>query len=272
MDVKNLANFHLAILESEECVSAPNWPVRLAPKQVEQWYRGHPVLTIVSPLIGQNCFYKRFLEVAWACLRRQPVPQAVPESLIKNIKNLSEKDRVELLKSAIQGVQRTQWSKKLGISIEVFDLLMKSTLKPFLTLFSKNVMRQFKPDKWLHGYCPVCGDEPVMAKLAGDIGQRHLYCGLCETEWLYYRVGCPFCGNQDPGTLSFISFETLGRYRVYLCERCKSYLKTIDERICGEVDLFCEDIATVDLDKLALQEGYNRRDIHSLHRFLSKGV
>lgn len=273
MHVKNLAHFHLEILDSDECFPSLDWPVQLTAKQVEQWHKGQPVLTIVSPLIDQNVFYKRFLEVARACLKRQPVSQVVSESLIKNINNFSKKDRIELMKSALQGVQRTQWLKKLGLSVEVFDFLMKTTLKPFLTLYSKNIMRQFKPDEWLHGYCPVCGEEPVMAKLTGENGQRQLYCGLCETEWQYYRIGCPFCGNQDPSTLSFISAEVVEQYRVYLCEQCKSYLKTVDERICGEVDLFCEDIATVDLDGLALKGGYSRRDIkHSLQRFLSTGV
>ncbi|WP_449241195.1 formate dehydrogenase accessory protein FdhE [Desulfoscipio gibsoniae] len=273
MNVKSLAYFYLETLDSEKCFPFQDRPVRLTAKQVEQWHKGRPVLTIVSPLIDQNAFYKRFLEVAWACLKRQPIPQLVPESLIDDINNFSEKDLVELLKSAIQGVQRVQWSKKLGLSVEAFDFLIKVALKPLLTLFSKNIMHQFKPHEWLHGYCPVCGEEPVMARLTGENGQRQLYCGLCETEWLYYRIGCPFCGNQDSSTLSFIAAEVLGQYRIYLCEQCKSYLKTVDERICGEVDLFCEDIATVDLDELALKEGYNRRDIrHGLYRFLSREV
>lgn len=260
MNKSNLAYFHLEILDSEERFTSLDWPVRLTAKQVEQWHKGQPVLSIASPLINQRIFYERFLEVARACLKWRPDPQVGFESLVNNIENLSKKDRVELLKSAIQGVQRTRWSEKLGLSIEMFNFLMKVTSKPFLTRFSKSIINQFKPADWFHGYCPVCGENPVMAKLTGESGQRKLYCGLCETEWHYYRIGCPFCGNQDPTDLSFFTAGDLEKYRVYLCEQCGSYLKTVDERKCGEVDLFCEDIATVDLDRLALEEGYRRRD------------
>lgn len=259
MNKSNLAHFHLEVLDSEERFTSLNCPVPLTPKQIEQWHKGHPVLSIASPLINPELFHEQFMEVARACLKWQPGSQMISESLINIIENLSEKDRIELLKSAIQRVQRTQWSEKLGLSIEVLNFLMKATLKAFLTLFSKNIIHHFKPVDWFYGYCPVCGENPVMAKLIGENGQRKLYCGLCETEWLYYRIGCPFCGNQDPTNLSFFTAGVLEQYRVYLCEQCRSYLKTVDERKCGEVDLFCEDIATVDLDALTLEEGYNRR-------------
>ncbi|WP_238473279.1 formate dehydrogenase accessory protein FdhE [Desulforamulus profundi] len=99
-----------------------------------------------------------------------------------------------------------------------------------------------------------------MAKLAGKEGYRKLYCGRCETEWRYRRLGCPYCKDENASQASFITMEDSKQYRIYLCERCKSYLKTIDERVCGEVDLFCEDLATVELDQLAQAEGYRRGD------------
>jgi len=258
MDKKSLAHFHLEIMDAGERFTSLDWPLQLTPKQVKQRHKGEPILTFASPLIGPEIFFERFLEVARACLKWQPEPQAIAESLIKRVQNLSKSARLEILKSAIQGVQRTRGAEILGLSIETFDFLIKVTLKPFFTLFSKSTISHFKPADWFHGYCPVCGENPVMAKLDGESGQRKLYCGLCETEWHYYRIGCPFCGNQDPNHLSFFAAGDVEQYRVYLCDQCRSYLKTVDERKCGEVDLFCEDIATVDLDRLALEEGYNR--------------
>jgi FdhE protein len=48
------------------------------------------------------------------------------------------------------------------------------------------------------------------------------------------------------------------QYRVYYCDNCHGYIKTINEAMIvnSNLDLFWEDINTVHLDLLALQEGY----------------
>ena len=44
-------------------------------------------------------------------------------------------------------------------------------------------------ERWLHNYCPTCGEPPAMAQLIGaDPGRmRKLSCGCCRTRWQYRR-------------------------------------------------------------------------------------
>ena len=46
--------------------------------------------------------------------------------------------------------------------------------------------------------------------------------------------------------------------RVDLCDACRHYIKTIDCRSLEEPDPCLEDLATLHLDVVAVQKGYNR--------------
>ncbi len=156
--------------------------------------------------------------------------------------------------------QLVKWAKQLEVPVDLLDFIARVTFKPFFKTYGEAVLEQVQLNDWIKSHCPVCGDQPTMAKLAGKEGYRKLYCGRGETEWRYRRLGCPYCKDENASKALFITMEDSKQYRIYLCERCKSYLKTIDERACGEVDLFCEDSATVELDQLAQAEGYRRGD------------
>jgi len=71
-------------------------------------------------------------------------------------------------------------------------------------------------------------------------------------------VKCPFCGNEEQQTLSYFTVEGDERYRVDVCDVCKHYIKTLDFRNAGEEAILdVEDVATLHLDMLAHEEGYN---------------
>jgi FdhE protein len=71
------------------------------------------------------------------------------------------------------------------------------------------------------------------------------------------RIKCPFCGNEEQQTLAYFSIEGEERYRVDVCNECKRYIKTVDFRETREeANLDVEDIATLHLDMLANEEGY----------------
>jgi FdhE protein len=97
-----------------------------------------------------------------------------------------------------------------------------------------------------------------MAKLRREDGKRILECSLCNTQWVFKRLRCPFCGNEDADTLGFFFVEE-ATYRVDKCDKCKRYIKTVDERKKPEGGLralLVEDVATLYLDMLAAKEGY----------------
>jgi len=95
-----------------------------------------------------------------------------------------------------------------------------------------------------------------MASLAKQSGQRKLLCSRCDTEWVYKRLGCPFCGNDEPKELAFFPSDD-NVYRLAVCERCHRYLKTIDLReTATERPLAAERVLTAGMDVTAQSTGY----------------
>lgn len=70
---------------------------------------------------------------------------------------------------------------------------------------------------------------------------------------------CPFCNNTEQKELRYFSGENDKIYRVEVCDRCKTYLKTVDnrERENG-VLLFVDNLVTLHLDLVAKREGFQR--------------
>jgi FdhE protein len=99
-------------------------------------------------------------------------------------------------------------------------------------------------------------------------GKRHLRCSLCDTEWVYKRLACYNCGNEDHDTLSFLMVEEIPGYQIDVCEVCKSYLKVIEDRTGFYRDWDMVDVQTVYLDVIARQKGYSN-DITSEKKYHS---
>jgi len=137
--------------------------------------------------------------------------------------------------------------------------VIQATLQPFLAGYSRAVTDRIEQGLWRRGYCPVCGGAPDLAFLKGDAGARWLLCSRCDTEWLFQRLECPYCGTQEQDALGFLT-DDREVYRLYFCERCKCYLKAIDlRRVEGDVLLPLERLYTLDLDAQAVQRGYHPR-------------
>lgn len=131
---------------------------------------------------------------------------------------------------------------------------------PVFELYAGKLKERIDPDKWLKGYCPVCGSSPAMAYLRKDDGKRILWCQFCGTRWSFLRLKCPFCSNEDQNTLRYFFTEENDSYRVYLCDKCKKYVKTIDQRKMKEddnLDLGWKNLETLALDFLAQKDGYS---------------
>ncbi len=81
---------------------------------------------------------------------------------------------------------------------------------------------------------------------------RRLLCSRCDFEWLFHRSVCPFCGEDGIGKLGYYSSDD-GVYRLYNCERCGRYLKTIDLRdLVHPVSLPAERVLTIGMDVAAM--------------------
>jgi len=107
-------------------------------------------------------------------------------------------------------------------------------------------------EHWERGDCPLCGGSPDLAYLQPQTGQRHLICSRCDTDWDFQRLGCPFCDAAAEGQHYYVDENT--GHRLYRCESCGRYLKTIDRRMFWkEYTPLVERLRTLDLDVLAQQ-------------------
>ena len=147
-------------------------------------------------------------------------------------------------------------SMNLNVNNEVLSTVIQAGLWPFLTVQSESLLPQVDQEKWRKRYCPICGGKADFAFLTGEAGERWLSCSRCDTEWLFQRLECPYCGTQEQSKLAYFTDDD-GLYRLYTCEQCRSYIKAIDLRkATEEVLLPLEKVITIDLDNQAQEEGY----------------
>jgi FdhE protein len=136
----------------------------------------------------------------------------------------------------------------------------RELVKPFFHHLANRAAGAVSFDHWSEGNCPICGDKPDFARLSSkEEGKRCLWCSTCDLEWGFQRVCCPFCKNSDHKKLRFLTTDFREELRIDVCEKCKGYIKTIDERKTGnkEAAIFLkENVASVYLDLLAEEKGY----------------
>lgn len=141
---------------------------------------------------------------------------------------------------------------------QLLSFVIGLALKPFLSAYSEALLPTVNQDLWRRRYCPICGGKPDFAFLDRERGARWLLCSRCDAEWLFQRLGCPYCGNQKLDSLAYFTNDDR-RYRLYVCEECRSYIKAIDLRHApSDVILPLERILTLDMDRQAQEAGYKK--------------
>jgi FdhE protein len=143
-------------------------------------------------------------------------------------------------------------------SFDLVGLFIEESMRPALEKVATRYGSAVTKAGWTEGYCPVCGREPKIGEIRDEEGSRYLFCNQCGFEWNYRQIKCPFCGNEEQQSLAYFTIEGDERYRVDVCNECKRYIKIIDFREAKQkADLDVEDIATLHLDMLANDEGYD---------------
>ena len=148
---------------------------------------------------------------------------------------------------------------RIGVDPEAFQAVASQLPVPFLHALNRRWSR-LVPESWVEGYCPLCGSWPAFAEVRGVERTRHLRCGRCADSWQLHELLCPYCGNDDHEQLLRLVPEKGGTMRVVeACKRCLGYLKvftTLQGSPAPKVIL--DDLASVDLDMAALEQGYRR--------------
>lgn len=128
--------------------------------------------------------------------------------------------------------------------------------------------------------CPCCGSRPVasITRSAGEsLGQRYLRCGLCSTEWHMVRIKCPHCLSGK--SLAYQSLDTADAddqgssraaqavLQAETCDECGHYLKIVHSDRDPMVEPLADDLASVTLDLLVSEAGYQRHGVNLMLLF-----
>ena len=145
-------------------------------------------------------------------------------------------------------------------SDELMQAIIHAALKSFLMSYAGALLSFVDQERWRRRYCPICGGSPDFAFLDKERGSRWLLCSRCDTEWVFQRLKCPYCGTEDQKALAYYTDDE-GKYRLYVCEQCKRYLKAIDlQKTKAEVLLPLERFNTLALDSQAQEQGYRTKN------------
>jgi len=143
--------------------------------------------------------------------------------------------------------------------LDLIDLFIEESLRPELEVVAEQYAAAVEQSDWREGYCPICGKEPKIGEIReSEDGRRYLFCHQCGCKWHFRRIKCPFCGNEEQHSLAYFAVEGEESHRVDVCNKCRRYIKIIElPKSSEDVNLDVEDIATLHLDMLAYEEGYN---------------
>ena len=111
------------------------------------------------------------------------------------------------------------------------------------------------------GLCRTCGAPPIVATLRDlpdALGSRGLICSRCGCEARARRLTCAYCGREGTEGQRIHSPEGLPHIRIDECATCRSYIKTVDLRQRGDAVPIVDEIATVELDLWAKDQGLTK--------------
>jgi len=180
------------------------------------------------------------------------------EPPIKGLKNISFEITAlqEIARAWYEGSSLSPWANTHGIAEELLSAIVHCAIKPFLVSQAKAIAPLIKQEQWRRRYCPVCGGKPDFAFLDKEAGARWLLCSRCDTEWLFRRLECPYCGNNNQNDLAYFT-DDKGQYRLYTCKVCYAYLKAIDLRHAPAGALMpLERVLTLDMDRQGQEKGF----------------
>ncbi len=216
--------------------------------------QGLPLIGLDELDLDWSLLQATFVEVTSAFAKHPKLFGPVPKSLVEiggNHQYLKEAVRAWYKMTRLPAVVVPD-----GVNECLLEDIIQVTLNPFMVGYSKVLLSSVNQERWRRGYCPICGGNPDFALLDKEYGARWLVCSRCDTQWLFQRLECPYCGNQNQNTLAYFTDDE-GVYRLYVCEQCRTYIKAIDlRRSKSEVLLPLERVMTLGLDRQGEEKGY----------------
>ncbi|MEN6348842.1 MAG: formate dehydrogenase accessory protein FdhE [Syntrophomonas sp.] len=222
-----------------------------------------PLTQQLSPHIKSDLYKDTFVRLLEFLKSARPMLEKSLELISAKANHL---DYDEIVRSFWQMKYNSieEISSRNELSSELFFFVVDHAMRPFLRIFAEPYTEELISDTFYWEFpatCPVCGSKSHFSRLRSDSGERFMFCDRCFSEWKVRYIFCVHCGHDTPGDITSINVENDDAYKLYVCGKCKGYLKTYDERPAGEcTDLFIANIETVYLDLLAKEKGYTSHD------------
>lgn len=129
-------------------------------------------------------------------------------------------------------------------------------LQPYAELLRSSAA--LRPNQGTYAVCPFCNRKPGFGVLRqmGDGAARSMVCSFCLAEWEFRRIVCPGCGEENDRKLPVFTASDFDYIRVECCDRCKTYVKTVDLTRNGRAEPVVDELASAPLDLWAREHGY----------------
>jgi FdhE protein len=157
----------------------------------------------------------------------------------------------------------TSASKSLQLDPGLVWTLAQNAFKPALRAWCRQLTPLAEGIPWHKGYCFVCGATATLGELQENDQAKHLRCGQCGADWLFRRLQCMYCGNEDHQTQQYLYVESQReKMQVEVCDKCHGYLKIISAFTPTPPEMLpVEDLATLHLDYIAHERGYAQVEV-----------
>jgi len=254
-ELADTIELHCEVLEAQAHAQVPaSRPALSAEEAGARLQQGHPLLAPEHLAADGQALAGLFDQIGRIVAERRP---ELGEALA-GIRGWLDERRDQIGALAVEYLRegRVREGEGSGLDGYLLTFIFVNALRPFLRAQAQALASWVDDNVWYRGRCPICGGEPDVAALERESGRRRLLCSRCDSEWAFRRVGCPFCGNDDPHQLAYYPSDD-EVYRLNVCEKCRRYLKTIDLRqVAGGRLLPAERVLTAAMDVAALEAGY----------------
>ncbi|NLF46034.1 MAG: formate dehydrogenase accessory protein FdhE [Syntrophomonadaceae bacterium] len=215
----------------------------------------------VDPLL-----YKSVLTVIIDFLKqKRPELKESMEKLQLELDRLDLKQIIASLIVSDMGDHFNELAPRVELTQEMLVFTFEQALRPFLRVYARPYVQDLlKDDHHLWQFpniCPICGSKSNFSRVSSSDNRRFMFCDRCFSEWETRYLQCVHCGNDEPSSIKYLNVEEDDAYHLYVCDKCKGYLKTYDERQKTKIiDLYIANMETIYLDLLAREKGYTNHD------------
>ena len=138
----------------------------------------------------------------------------------------------------------------------------RAFLQPVTEALAEQALQRHPDIRYIESTCcPHCGWPPQLGLLRDEPevkGRRLLLCSLCSSEWVFPRSTCPSCGETRADQLQYHVTDFWPHVRIEECGSCHTYIKAVDLRQDGRAVPVVDELASVELDLWASDEGLEK--------------